>query len=149
MKIFLAADHAGFELKEAVEEWLANCSGLEVYDCGAHIYAPEDDYPDYIAVAAKEVSKNPNRSVGIIFGGSGTGEAILANRFRRVRAALYYGGNMEIVRLSREHNDTNVLSIGARFVSEKEAKKAIELWLKTAPSEKDKYHRRIVKAASF
>ncbi|MAZ56588.1 ribose-5-phosphate isomerase [bacterium] len=149
MKIYLATDHAGFELKEAIKEWLSDKKGVEVYDCGAKVYDEEDDFPDYVAVAAKEVGKNPKESVAIVFGGSGTGEAMLANRFRRVRAALYYGGSLDIVKLSREHNDSNVLSIGARFVKEQEAKKAIDIWLNTEPSPKEKYHRRISKAASF
>jgi len=135
MTIYLAADHAGFELKEVVKKAL---TGYDVIDCGAEKLTPGDDYPVYMAKAALMVADNPE-SRGIIFGGSGEGEAMVANRQPGVRAAEYYGGNMDIVRLSREHNDANVLSIGARFVKEEEALVAVKLWLET-PFSKDERH---------
>ena len=128
-KILLGTDHAGFELKEEVKKYLLK-NGYEVEDKGAHSFDKNDDYPDFIKPVAKEVSKNP-QCRGIIFGASGQGEAIAANRFKGARAALYYGGNTEIITLSRTHNDANILSLGAGFVSKDEAIKAIKLWLDT------------------
>ncbi len=143
--IHLATDHAGFELKNSVKLWLL-LEGYEVVDHGATTLAPEDDYPDYISLAAKAVSTQPATTKAVIFGGSGQGEAMLANRFQNVRATVYYGGNKDIVRLSREHNDANILSIGSRFVSQKEAKEVILEWLTTPASPETKYQRRIKKA---
>ena len=120
--------------------------GHKVEDKGAFQYDSEDDYPDFIKPVAEAVVKD-SESRGIVLGGSGQGEAIVANRLRGVRSAVYYGGNMEIVKLSREHNDANVLSFGARFISEEEAKKAVELWLKT-PFEGGRHERRVKKIDS-
>lgn len=143
--IHLATDHAGFELKNTVKVWLL-LEGYEVVDNGAQTFSAEDDYPDYITLAAQAVSKRPTSTRAIIFGGSGQGEAMLANRFPQVRATVFYGGNKEIVKIGREHNDSNVLSIGARFVSQAEAKEAILLWLSTEAMSDEKYLRRIRKA---
>ena len=139
--IFLAADHAGFELKEHIKKHLQNL-GFAVEDCGAFSYDPEDDYPEFIIKAAKKVSENKG-SKAIIFGGSGQGEAIVANKVRRIRAAVFYGDNLEIISLSRAHNDANVLSIGARFVSIKKAVEAVNLWLKTGFSGEKRHVRRL------
>ena len=125
--IVLATDHAGFELKEAVKKSLLEL-GFEVKDFGALEYEPTDDYPDFINPAAKFISENDN-AMGIIFGGSGQGEAMAANRFKGVRAAVFYGGPSEIISLSRQHNNANILSIGSRFVDSKEAINLIKLWL--------------------
>ena len=134
MKIYLGADHAGFALKEALKKFLQE-KGYEVVDKGAFSLNPEDDYPDFIEPVASAVASDPEHSRGVIIGGSGEGEAIDANRFKGVRAAVYYGGSpdsgLEVVKLAREHNDANVLSIGARFISEEEAKRAAELFLNT------------------
>ncbi|PCI28605.1 ribose-5-phosphate isomerase, partial [Candidatus Kaiserbacteria bacterium] len=100
-----------------------------------------DDYPDFVAHVAKEVSENPQHKA-IILGGSGQGEAMVANRFKNVRAAVWYGGE-EIPELSREHNDSNILSIGARFVNEEEAKMAVKKWLYTEFSSEERHLRRI------
>ncbi len=143
MKIYLAADHAGFELKEKVKAFLVE-QGYKVEDCGAHTLDSDDDYPDYMKVAAKRVARNPEDRA-ILFGGSGQGEAMVANRLKRVRATVFYGGSEKIITLSREHNDANILSIGARFVGEREAKRAIMLWLKTPFSRKERHQRRIGK----
>src|SRR3989338_8494480 len=128
-KIFLGTDHAGFELKEEVKAYLRKL-GYEVEDRGAFKLNPEDDYPDFISAAAMEVAKNPLNK-GIIFGGSGQGEAIVANKVKGVRAAVFNSDNPEIAKLSRLHNDSNILSIGARFVSKETAFKAVKLWLLT------------------
>lgn len=141
MKIHLATDHAGFEHKEALKKYLTN-AGHEVTDCGAEKFVNGDDYVPYIVMAMRSVSSDPSIK-GVIFGGSGQGEAITANRFPGVRAAVYYGGPMDIIRLSREHNDANVLSIGARFVSIDEMTRAVELWLHTDFSNGERHVRRI------
>ena len=144
MKIYLATDHAGFGLKEKLKTFLRG-EGHQVEDCGAFAYSPDDDYPDFIRLAAVAVSADPRGCRAIILGGSGQGEAIAANRFRGVRAAVYYGGRPEIVKLSREHNDANVLSFGARFVSEEEAFRAAREWLATPFSGDERHRRRIEK----
>ncbi len=145
MTIYLAADHAGFALKNNVAEFLRrSLSEYEVKDLGAHRLIDDDDYPDFIRLAAEAVAANPG-SRAIVFGGSGQGEAMVANRYKGVRAVVYYGGPLEIVKLSREHNDANVLSIGARFVKEDEALAAIKLWLETPFSREERHVRRIKK----
>jgi len=144
MKIHIASDHAGFELKEKLVVFLRSL-GHEVNDHGAKHFEREDDYPDYIAPAARALSAEPKGALAILIGGSGTGEAIVANRFRGVRAAVYYGGSPEILRLSREHNDANALSLGARFLNEEAAKQAVKLWLDTAFTDQDRHARRIAK----
>ncbi len=139
--IHLASDHAGFAHKEAVREWLSN-SVYEVVDHGTKENHPLDDFPDFISLACKEVSSNPDTACALIFGGSGQGEAMLANRYPQVRAVVYYGGVPEIIKLSRQHNDANVLSIGARFVLVEEVKAGVLSWLSTSPLADEKYHRR-------
>lgn len=142
-KIILATDHAGFKLKEAVKAFLTE-KGYAVEDVGAHKYDKDDDYPVYMVKAAMKVAEDMDgKTKAIIFGGSGQGEAMVANRFPGVRAAVWYGMTEEILTRSREHNDANVLSIGAWFVPEQEAKKGIELWLSTHFSEEERHKRRI------
>lgn len=145
--IILASDHAGFALKEAVKKFLLE-KHIDVLDVGAHELVDGDDYPAYMFPAAMKVAQDmKGETRAIIFGGSGQGEAMVANRFPGVRATVWYGGTdekgMEIIRLSREHNDANILSIGARFVDESQAKKAIELWLATPFSGDPRHQRRI------
>ncbi len=144
MVIHLASDHAGFEHKQAVFDWLIE-EGFEVVDHGAEKFDPKDDFPDYILQASSAVSNSPELSKGIIFGGSGQGEAMAANLFSDVRATAYYSHNSEIIKLSREHNDSNILSIGARFLSVDETKEAVWAWLHTEKSDEKKYARRIKK----
>lgn len=129
MKIFIAADHAGFYLKKTLVQYL-ELKGYEVEDCGADVLDENDDYPDFIIPCARKVIGDAG-SVGIVIGGSGNGEAIAANKVKGVRAAVYNGGKIEIARLAREHNDANVLSLGARFISPDDAKRAVTLWLET------------------
>lgn len=143
IKIYLASDHAGYELKEALTPFLRE-RGLEVEDVGPTTLDPADDYPDYLLPMAAKVAENKG-SFGVGIGGSGQGEAIVANRIKGVRAAVYYGGNKQIVTLSREHNDANVLSLGARFISIDEAKEAVLLWLGTPFSGEERHIRRIKK----
>ena len=146
-KIFLGTDHAGFELKEKVKKYLEKLN-YEVVDNGAFELDKEDDYPDFISAAAKAVSEN-KESRGIVFGGSGQGEAIVANKIKGIRAAVLNCENMEIAKLSRLHNDSNVLSIGARFVSGENALKAIKLWLETDFSGEERHKRRLKKISDL
>lgn len=143
MKIYIGTDHAGFHLKQSLVDYLGSL-GYEVEDLCACEYDKNDDYPDFIAPVAEAVSKN-NGSRGIVLGHSGQGEAIVANRFRGVRASVYYGGNTEVVKLTRQHNDSNVLSLGAGFLKEDEAKEAVKLWLETEFSGEERHKRRIEK----
>lgn len=145
MKIYLATDHAGFELKEKINTYLED-KGFEVYDCGALTLEIGDDYPEYMARAAEKVQEDSmyEPSMAVIFGGSGVGEAIVANRFAHVRAVVYAGGPLDVIKKSREDNDTNVLSIGTRFVIENEAKQAIDLFLSTPFSHLERHADRII-----
>lgn len=142
-KIYLASDHAGFELKEALGVFLAE-RGYQVDDLGPSALDPNDDYPDYLMMLGRHVAEQKD-ALGIGIGGSGQGEAIAVNRIKGARAVVFYGGPMEIVKLSREHNDANVLSLGARFISVDDAKAATLLWLTTAFSGDERHVRRIAK----
>ena len=142
--IVLATDHAGFELKEHVKNFLQN-KGYNIKDFGALEYDSLDDYPDFIIPAAKYIAEH--NLIGIIFGGSGQGEAMAANRIKGIRAAVFYNGPNEIVELSRMHNNANILSIGARFLSNQEAESIIELWLST-DFEEGRHEKRINKLDS-
>ncbi len=159
MKIYIGTDHAGFELKEKLKPFLESL-GHEVEDKGALTFNADDDYPDFIRPVAEAVASDQN-SKGIILGGSGQGEAITANRITGVRAAVFYGpitpvgavdvsgraseDMFEIVKLSRLHNNANILSIGFRFASEDDIKKAIEIWLSTDFRGEERHVRRIIK----
>lgn len=146
MKIFLATDHAGFHLKEKIKFWLEEW-GYDYEDMGAFEYIEQDDYPDFISLAAKEVAKDPENNRGIVLGASGQGEAIDANREPGVRAAVYAARklDLELITDSREHNDANILSIGAEYVPENDAKEAIKLWLETSFPGEERHVRRIAK----
>ena len=157
MKIYLATDHAGLEIKNKVIEYLKEL-GYVPEDCGAFEYNKDDDYPDLISNAARKVSENPD-SFGIIFGGSGQGEAIVANKFKNVRCALFYSpalpaqaidinGNestneFEMLRLTRAHNNSNMLSLGIRFLTEEQIKTAVRIFLES-PFPGDERHKRRV-----
>ena len=130
VKIYLGSDHAGFLLKQKVKKYLDR-KKIAYEDLGDFVKNRDDDYPDFVVPVARRVARDKNAR-GIVIGGSGQGEAIAANRMREVRAAVYYGGDLNTVQLSREHNNANVLSLGARFLTEKEALRAIELWLKSS-----------------
>jgi ribose 5-phosphate isomerase B len=141
LTIHLATDHAGLSLKNAVKDWLTTES-FKVVDHGALTEVSTDDFTDYISKAARSVQKDSHNTRAIIFGGSGQGEAMMANRFKRVRAAVFYGGDESLVTLSRQHNDANALSIGARFVDEATAKRIIWAWLHEPSLADVKYSRR-------
>ena len=142
-KIYLASDHAGFELKEALVAFLTE-RNFQVEDLGPHTYEKADDYPDTIAPLARAVAGEKG-ALGIALGMSGQGEAMVANRYKGVRAAVYYGGPQEILTLSRQHNDANVLSLGAKFLSQEAAKDAVILWVMTDFSGEERHARRIAK----
>ena len=111
MKIYLGSDHRGYEMKEKIKAWLTE-TGRAHEDCGPDHFDKDDDYPDFISKVGEAISKNPEEHVGIILGATGQGEAIVANKYPGVRAAVYYGGPEDIVKLARVHNSANVLSIG-------------------------------------
>jgi ribose 5-phosphate isomerase B len=145
--IHIGSDHAGFDLKGEIIRFLEK-KEYEVIDHGAYELDTEDDYPDFVLPVAVAVVEDSN-SRGIVLGGSGQGEAMVANRVQGIRATVFYGepaySDESIINLSRQHNDANVLSIGARFVTEEEALEAIDMWLETAFSEDERHSRRIAK----
>ncbi len=149
MKIYIASDHAGFALKAELVPFLT-ARGFEVFDCGPDEYVHDDDYPEYISRVAEKISEESYRglssvkkAVGIVIGWSGQGEAMVANRFHGVRCAVFYGGPKHVLTLSREHNNANVLSLGAHFLTSDDAKKAVLLWLSTDFSKEERHIRRI------
>ena len=127
MRFHIATDHAGLDLKNIIKEYLVE-QGHDVTDHGAYEHDPADDYPDFIMPCAKAVSEDA-QSRGIILGGSGQGEAMAANRIRGVRAAVFYDGPEDIIKLSRHHNDANILSLGARFLNKQKLFDIIQIWL--------------------
>lgn len=135
-KIYLASDHAGFELKEKVKLYLNNSDfNFEIVDFGASEYDEVDDYTIYMHKAGYDLSLDTNsglESRAIVFGGSGEGEAMVMNRYDNVRCITYYGNNLEIIKLGRQHNDANALSFGARFVDYNECILAVNIFLKTS-----------------
>jgi len=141
MTIYIAADHRGFALKEELKRILEK-TGYQLEDVGNHTLDPSDDYPDFAAKAAKKVAKNP-RSRGIIICGSGVGVNIVANRFKKVRSALVSSVKQAIV--SRTDDDSNVLALAADFVNARQARKFVEVWLKTHFAGAPRHKRRIEK----
>jgi ribose 5-phosphate isomerase B len=149
MKVVFASDHAGYSLKESLKSFVESL-GHEVVDVGAQEYNPDDDYPAYCAEAARTVAREPETTRAILLGGSGQGEAMVANRFRGVRAVVYNGesrgalyNELDEIALSRQHNDANILSLGARFMVVEEAKDAVKRWLETPFSGEERHRRRI------
>ena len=142
MNIYIGADHAGFKLKEELKEFLRDL-GYDVEDTGAYKFDENDDYPDFIIPVARAVAKNPEHNNGIVIGGSGQGEAMAANRIKGVRAALIY--DKYSAKMSREHNNANIISLGARVLSARKAKKLVKLWLDTPFSNGERHIRRIKK----
>lgn len=137
----MASDHAGFELKQKLVEYLRG-QGREVKDYGPMHLDLGDDYPKLIRPLAHAVALEQG-AMGIAIGGSGQGEAIECNRVKGVRAAVYYGGATEVIKLSRQHNDANVLALGARFLTFAEAAAAVDLWLATPFGREERHTRRI------
>ena len=139
MRVYLGSDHAGFELKQRLVERL-RALGHEPVDCGPADLDPDDDYPPYVLRAAARVAGDPG-SLGVVLGGSGNGEAIAANKVPKVRAALAW--NEDTAALARQHNDANVISIGARMHSVEEATRFVQLFLETEWSNDERHSRRI------
>ncbi len=151
MKIFIGTDHAGYVLKEKLVFTL-KAQGHEVVDKGAFEYDEYDDYPDFVIPVAREVSKDPDGVKGIILGATGEGEAITANKFPHVRAVAFYGQSecvvddeADVIVRSRAHNNTNILSLGARYLTEETMMEAVDLWLNTSFSGRERHIRRLAK----
>lgn len=145
MRVHIGSDHAGFELKRHLIGWLGD-NGHDVVDHGAEELDPEDDYPPFCVRAAAAAVAEP-ASLGIVLGGSGNGEQIAANKVDGVRAVLAW--SLETAGLGREHNDANVISIGARMHSRDEATGFVERFLATPFSGGDRHRRRIAMLASY
>jgi ribose 5-phosphate isomerase B len=153
MKIYIGTDHAGFELKEKLKVYI-NELGYEVQDMGPFVYDGEDDYPDLIRPVAEAVASDSG-SMGVILGGSGQGEAMCANRVNGARAAVFYGGastqtdisgnTLDMIASMRDHNNANIISLGARFMTEDEVKGAVKRFLELPFSENPRHVRRINK----
>jgi len=139
MRVHLATDHAGLEFKDALTEHLTGL-GYEVVDHGAYSFDAEDDYPEFCIAAAEAVAAEPG-SLGVVFGGSGNGEQIAANKVHGIRAALAW--SVETAKLAREHNDANVIGIGARQHTQTDAFQIIDAFLTTDFSHAERHVRRI------
>ena len=144
--VYISGDHAGFKLKEKLKKFLEK-KNLTIIDYGPREYNKSDDYPDFVVPMARAVKKTKN-SIGLIIAGSGQGESIATNKTKGIRTALYHGGSTKIVQTARAHDDANILSLGSRFVTESEAKKAINLFLKTK-FEKGRHKRRVNKISKL
>ena len=139
MRVYLGSDHAGLDLKNHLVQWLTE-NGHEPVDCGPQVYDAVDDYPPYCLRAATRTAADEG-TLGIVIGGSGNGEQIAANKVKGVRAALAW--SEQTATLARQHNDANVLSIGARMHTQDEAMKFVELFLATPYSHEERHQRRI------
>lgn len=141
MKVYLGSDHRGFDLKEGIKSYLLS-KGYDVEDCGNTVLDPADDYPDFVSKAAEKVAADQN-SMGIVFGRSGAGECIMANKIKNIRAGV--GFNPENVKLLRSHNNANVLSLGSQFVDLETAKNFVEIFLNSDFPNEERHVRRINK----
>ncbi len=145
MKIYIGTDHAGFELKEELKLFLESLD-CEVEDKGAYEFNESDDYPDFIYPVVKAVAEDIDRDLdsrGIVIGGSGQGEAIVANKVKGIRAAVVY--DEYSAEMSRKHNDANIISLGNRTLAISKAKELVKLWLETPFSNDERHKRRIEK----
>ncbi len=145
MRVYLGSDHAGLELKAALVAWLGE-AGHEAVDCGPVSYDPADDYPVYVLRAARGVVGDPG-SLGIVIGGSGNGEQIAANKVAGIRAALAW--TPETAQLARQHNDANVLSLGARMYPLADAIEFAKIFIATPFSREDRHARRLAMVADY
>ncbi|MFF7854690.1 ribose-5-phosphate isomerase [Streptomyces sp. NPDC007904] len=145
MRVYLGSDHAGYELKNHLVEWLKS-AGHEPVDCGPHIYDAQDDYPPFCLRAAERTAADPD-ALGVVIGGSGNGEQIAANKVEGVRAALAW--SEETAALGRQHNDANVVAVGARMHALDEATKFVEIFLNTPFSGDERHVRRIDMLAAY
>ncbi len=145
MRVYLGSDHAGYELKVHLATYLSN-QGYEVVDVGPHQFDPDDDYPAFCLHTGARVVADPG-SLGVVIGGSGNGEQIAANKVVGVRAALAW--SVETARLCREHNDANVVGIGARQHTLDDATAIVEAFLATSFSQAERHSRRIAQVADY
>jgi ribose 5-phosphate isomerase B len=145
VRVYLGSDHAGFELKTRLIAWLGE-AGHEPVDSGPESYRQDDDYPVYVMRAARGVAGDPG-SLGIVIGGSGNGEQIAANKIPGIRAALAW--TEETARLARQHNDANVLSLGARMYTIEEATRFAQVFVATPFSGEQRHARRLAMIADF
>lgn len=145
MRVYLGSDHAGFELKNHLVDWLKN-NGHEPVDCGPHIYDAVDDYPPFCLRAAEKTAADAD-GLGIVIGGSGNGEQIAANKVKGVRAILAW--SVETAKLGREHNNANVISVGGRMHTQDEAVSFIEAFLATPYSDEERHTRRIEMLSAY
>ncbi|WP_262287463.1 ribose-5-phosphate isomerase [Micromonospora sp. MA102] len=145
MRVYLGSDHAGFELKVHLANHLAK-QGYEVVDVGPHAFDPDDDYPAFCLHTGTRVVDDPG-SLGVVIGGSGNGEQIAANKIAGVRAALAW--NIDTAQLAREHNDANIIAVGARQHTLDEATALVETFLSTAFSGNPRHARRIAQVADY
>jgi ribose 5-phosphate isomerase B len=145
VRVYLGSDHAGYELKQRLVEHLRSL-GHEPVDCGPDHYDGEDDYPPYVLLAASRTVGDPG-SLGIVIGGSGNGEAIAANKVKGVRCALAFSD--DTAKLGREHNDANVLSLGARMYDEATALRYAQLFVETPFSEAARHARRLAQLTTY
>ena len=143
--IYLGTDHGGYVLKEEIKHWLSE-NNIEFQDLGAHTLNPEDDYPDFIVPVAQKVAQDP-QALGIIIGRSGNGEAIAANKVKGVRAALCL--NEEMAKKARQHNNANILSLGADYTTQDEAKKIVKVFIESPFSNEERHIRRLKKIESL
>ena len=149
MRVHIATDHAGYELKNYLVDRLRE-AGHDVVDHGAHSYDAQDDYPAFCIRAAQAVVRDQSSGVealGVVFGGSGNGEQIAANKVRGIRAAL--ATNVDLAKLAREHNDANVISLGGRMQSLEESYAIVEAFLETPFSGEERHQRRIDLLAEY
>ncbi|MFE3739091.1 ribose-5-phosphate isomerase [Streptomyces sp. NPDC059134] len=145
MRVYLGSDHAGFELKNHLVEWLT-AQGHDPVDCGPHIYDAQDDYPTFCLRAAERTAADGD-SLGIVIGGSGNGEQIAANKVKGVRAVLAW--SEQTAELGREHNDANVISVGGRMHTQDEVTRFIEVFLATPYSGAERHARRIAMLTEY
>ena len=142
MKVFLGADHRGFELKEKLKEWLKD-KGHAVEDMGAYKLDPEDDYPDFAFAVAGKVAENPSEHRGILICGSGAGMDIAANKIRGIRATVVW--NTESASQARSHDDVNIIALAADWTSPEVAGEVVRAFLDTPFSGEERHMRRIKK----
>ncbi|MBI3687510.1 MAG: ribose-5-phosphate isomerase [Actinobacteria bacterium] len=145
MRVYLGSDHAGFELKAHLVSFLKGL-GHDPVDCGALSYDADDDYPPFCIEVARQAVGDPG-SLGVVIGGSGNGEQIAANKVDGCRAALVWSEQIAV--LAREHNDANVISVGARMHTPEEASRFVEVFLSTPFSDGERHRRRIAQLADY
>lgn len=145
MRVYLGSDHAGFELKNHLADWLRK-NGHEAVDCGPLVHDAADDYPPFCLRAAERAAADEG-SLGIVIGGSGNGEAIAANKVKGVRAVLAW--SEETAALGRQHNNANVISVGGRMHTADEATRFVEVFLTTPYSDEERHTRRIAMLTAY